>query len=67
MIYLDYNATTPVDKKVLETFNKVCINYPGNSNSLHKLGIKSKELCYRKNSPNAKHKAPRYNIYKWSK
>lgn len=44
MIYLDYNATTPVDKKVLETFNKVCINYPGNSNSLHKLGIKSKEL-----------------------
>lgn len=44
MIYLDYSATTPVDKKVLETFNKVCINYPGNSNSLHFLGIKSKEL-----------------------
>lgn len=44
MIYLDYNATTPVDKKVLEVFNKVCIDYPGNSNSLHSLGVKSKKL-----------------------
>lgn len=44
MIYLDYNATTPVDKRVLDTFNKVCMEYPGNSNSLHSLGIKSKEL-----------------------
>ena len=44
MIYLDYSATTPVDQKVLDTFNKVCIEYPGNSNSLHKLGIKSHEL-----------------------
>jgi len=44
MIYLDYNATTPVEKQVLDTFNKVCMEYPGNSNSLHSLGIKSKEL-----------------------
>lgn len=44
MIYLDYSATTPVDKRVLDTFNKVCMEYPGNSNSLHTLGIKSKEL-----------------------
>lgn len=44
MIYLDYAATTPVDKRVLNTFNKVCLNYPGNSNSLHKLGAESKEL-----------------------
>ena len=44
MIYLDYNATTPVDRGVLDTFNKVCMDYPGNSNSLHSLGIKSKEL-----------------------
>ena len=44
MIYLDNSATTMVDDRVLETFNKVCINYPGNSNSLHSLGIKSKEL-----------------------
>ena len=44
MIYLDYSATTSVDKRVLDTFNKVCLEYPGNSNSLHSLGIKSKEL-----------------------
>ncbi|MBQ8681649.1 MAG: cysteine desulfurase [Bacilli bacterium] len=44
MIYLDYCATTPVDKRVLSTFNKVCLDYPGNSNSLHKLGMESKEL-----------------------
>ena len=44
MVYLDYSATTPVDKEVLETFNKVCTDYPGNSNSLHSLGVKSKEL-----------------------
>ena len=44
MIYLDYNATTPVDKRVLDVFNSVSLDYPGNSNSLHSLGIKSKEL-----------------------
>lgn len=44
MIYFDNSATTMVDDRVLETYNKVCKNYPGNSNSLHKLGIKSKEL-----------------------
>ena len=44
MIYLDYAATTPVDKRVLSTFNKVCLDYPGNSNSLHKLGMEAKEL-----------------------
>ena len=44
MIYLDYAATTPIDKRVLNTFNKVCLEYPGNSNSIHKLGIEAKEL-----------------------
>lgn len=44
MIYLDYSATTPVNKDVLEVFNKVCLDYPGNSNSLHSLGVKSKQL-----------------------
>ena len=44
MIYFDNSATTFVDDRVLDTFNKVCKNYPGNSNSLHSLGIKSKEL-----------------------
>ena len=44
MIYLDYSATTPVNKEVLETFNKVCIDFPGNPNSLHRLGVEGKKL-----------------------
>lgn len=44
MIYLDYSATTPVNEEVLKTFNKVTLEYPANSNSIHSLGIKSKEL-----------------------
>lgn len=44
MIYFDNSATTMVDDRVLETFNKVCVNYPGNANSIHSLGVKSKEL-----------------------
>jgi cysteine desulfurase len=44
MIYLDYSATTKVDKRVLSTYEKTCLEYPGNSNSLHSLGVKSKEL-----------------------
>jgi len=44
MIYLDYSATTPVDKRVLETFNKVSLDFIGNPNSLHKLGVDSKNL-----------------------
>lgn len=44
MIYLDYSATTPVDKRVLETFNKVSLDFIGNPNSLHRLGVESKAL-----------------------
>lgn len=44
MIYLDYSATTPVNKDVLDTFSKVSLEFIGNPNSLHKLGVKSKEL-----------------------
>lgn len=44
MIYLDYSATTPVDERVLESFNKVCRDYIGNPNSLHKLGVQAKRL-----------------------
>ena len=42
MVYLDYSATTPVNSEVLDSFNKACNIYPGNPNSLHKLGIDSK-------------------------
>ena len=44
MIYLDYSATTPVNEDVLDSFVKCNKDYIGNPNSLHKLGIKSKEI-----------------------
>ena len=44
MIYLDYSATTPVRKEVLDSYNKVTKEYIGNPNSLHSEGVKSKKL-----------------------
>lgn len=44
MIYLDYSATTPINKEVLDTFNKTCTNYFANPNSIHKLGSMSNDL-----------------------
>ena len=44
MIYLDYSATTPVNEDVLNTFVEVNRKFIGNPNSLHKLGLKAKEL-----------------------
>ena len=43
MTYLDYSATTPIDKEVLDTFVKAS-KYIGNPNSLHKLGLDAKKL-----------------------
>lgn len=44
MIYLDYSATTPVDEEVIETYSKVCRDFIGNPNSLHRLGVDAKKL-----------------------
>ncbi len=44
MVYLDYSATTPVNKDVLNTYVMSCEKYIGNPNSLHKLGSEAKEL-----------------------
>ena len=44
MIYLDYSATTPVDERVLDSYCKTTREYIGNANSMHTLGVKSKEL-----------------------
>ena len=44
MVYLDYSATTPVDKRVLESFDKTSIEYFANPNSLHSEGVKAKRL-----------------------
>ena len=43
-MYFDYSATTPVSDEVLDTFVRVCKKYPGNPNSLHKLGVESKHF-----------------------
>ena len=44
MIYLDYSATTPVDEEVIDTYARVCREFIGNPNSLHKLGLEAKKL-----------------------
>ena len=44
MIYLDYSATTPVNPEVLDSFNKACLQFVGNPNSLHKLGTEARNL-----------------------
>lgn len=46
MIYLDYSATTPVNKDVLESFNKASLEFVGNANSLHKLGSNIDNLIF---------------------
>ena len=44
MMYLDYSATTPTNESVLETFVKCSKEFIGNPNSLHSLGVKSKNM-----------------------
>ena len=44
MVYLDYSATTPVNEEVVDSFCTCCKKYPGNPNSLHKLGIDALHL-----------------------
>lgn len=44
MIYLDYSATTPVNSDVMDSYINCCKNYIGNPNSLHKLGVESKNI-----------------------
>ena len=44
MIYLVYSATTKTDEEVLDTFIKCSKEFIGNPNSLHILGVKSKNM-----------------------
>lgn len=44
MIYLDYSATTKTSDEVLDTFVKCSKEFIGNPNSLHALGVKSKNM-----------------------
>ena len=54
MKYFDYSATTPVNDEILDTFCKTCLQYPGNPNSLHTLGVQSKHFLERATSQIAK-------------
>ena len=39
MIYLDYSATTPVNKEVLDTYVKACNDFIGNANSIDRKSV----------------------------
>ncbi len=41
-IYLDYNATTPIDKEVADTMRPFLDDYFGNPSSVHAYGVKTK-------------------------
>jgi len=43
MIYLDYNATTPIDKAVADAMLPYLYGYFGNPSSSHELGIEAKK------------------------
>lgn len=42
MIYLDYNATTPIDKEVADSMFPFLYGYYGNPSSIHVLGLEAK-------------------------
>ena len=44
MIYLDYSATTFTNDEVMDSFVKCSKEFMGNPNSLHLLGVKSKNM-----------------------
>lgn len=44
MIYLDYNATTPIDKEVAESMLPYIYENYGNPSSSHKLGLDAKKV-----------------------
>lgn len=44
MIYLDYAATTPINKEVYDSYCKLLNNYYANSASIHSMGLKANEF-----------------------
>jgi len=46
-IYLDYNATTPIDKEVADAMLPFLSEYFGNPSSIHSYGIKARQAVFR--------------------
>lgn len=44
MVYLDYAASTPVDREVLMTYTKVLSSVYGNPDSIHSVGVEASRL-----------------------
>ncbi|GAA0182353.1 cysteine desulfurase family protein [Clostridium sediminicola] len=44
MIYLDYNATTPIDKRVIDVMQEIMTKHFGNPSSSHELGQFTKKV-----------------------
>ena len=44
MVYLDYNATTPVDQRVVDAMNKMHTEHFGNPSSIHDEGMYAAEM-----------------------
>ena len=44
MVYLDYAATTPVDKEVQETYFSLVSSLFGNPDSIHSVGVDAARL-----------------------
>lgn len=44
MVYLDYAANSPVDEEVLDLFYDITKRYYANPNSIHKLGLETKQM-----------------------
>lgn len=44
MIYLDYAASCPINKEVLDIYYKTAIKYFANTNSSHKKGLEAREI-----------------------
>lgn len=44
MIYLDYSATTPVDKEIQDTYFKLVSSLYGNPDSIHSVGVEANDL-----------------------
>jgi len=49
-IYLDYNATTPIDKEVAEAMRPFLDQYFGNPSSVHEFGIQTKKAVIKARS-----------------